>query len=417
MAWLLGPLCILFAAAAAFFAFQARRFRALQQKTDFRCRAEIESARSQIQRIESAGSRAQAEYDELLRTCGEAVLVLDSSLTIRQANETAHSVFRDHNGLLAGRTLLQATLSSELSDLAAGALGGVPVEGREIRLPGASGHTLVVSAVAVRDRPEESAECLLVAQDVTELRRLETVRRDFVGNVSHELRTPLASIRAMAETLQDGALNDPEVAGKFLETIVRESDRLTRIAQDLLVLSAAESGPPETNEVNLSALLHHIIEHLRPQADKAAILFTSSIQDELMVAGSPDQLEQVFLNLIDNAVKYTRTGGSVEVTAERRGPVVVTRVKDTGIGILSEHLPRIFERFYRVDKGRSRASGGTGLGLSIVKHIAESHGGGVWVESEYNRGSTFTVSLPAYQDPQPALFPESAEIEPSLTEA
>ena len=408
MTWILGALCALFAAAAAVFAFQARRFRTLQLETDARCLAEIESAKAQLHRIESAGSRTQAEYEELLRACGEAVLVLDSSFTIRQANETAHTVFRDHHGHLIGRTLIQATLSTELSDLAAAALGGVPVEGREVRLPGATGHTLIVSAVAVGDQPGESEECLLVAQDVTELRRLETVRRDFVGNVSHELRTPLASIRAMAETLQDGALNDPSVAGKFLETIVRESDRLTRIAQDLLVLSAAESGPPETDEVNLSALLAHIVEHLRPQAEKAELQLTSSIEDGLMVAGSPDQLQQVFLNLIDNAVKYTRAGGTVEVTAQRRGPMVVTSVKDSGIGILSEHLPRIFERFYRVDKGRSRASGGTGLGLSIVKHISESHGGGVWVESEYNRGSTFTVSLPAYQDPQPALFSESA---------
>ena len=399
--WLLVAIILLLSTAVYALQRRARGLNSSIERLDHRSREELAAGRERISQLESGAIRGQAEYNTVLEVCAEAILVIDASQTILRANSVARAIFREPERELVGRTLIQATLSAELSELADAALRGQPAYGRELRLPGPAGQALIVSTATVPSLIGAS-ECLLVAQDVTELRRLENVRRDFVANVSHELRTPLASIRAMAETLQDGALQDSEVSGRFLETIIRESDRLTRIAQDLLALSSAESGPPPIDEVDLSALLSHVVEHIRPHADKSGLQLHAAIEPGLRVAGSPDQLQQVFVNLVDNAVKYTKSGGVVEVVAERAGPLVVTRVTDSGIGILSEHLPRIFERFYRVDKGRSRASGGTGLGLSIVKHISESHGGSVSVNSEYNRGSTFTVSLPAFEAAQQA---------------
>jgi len=204
----------------------------------------------------------------------------------------------------------------------------------------------------------------------------------------------MASIRAMAETLRDGAFEDPAVANRFLDTILAEAERLTRIADDLLTLADAETKPPDLKRVNLTDICTDVLSKLRPQAARHKLTLTEHLDPDVVVMGDRDQLEQVVINLVDNAVKYTQPGGSIQVHLETEGPLAVLRVADTGIGIMAEHLPRIFERFYRVDKARSRQSGGTGLGLSIVKHIVESHGGSVQVESVYTQGSTFTVRLP-----------------------
>lgn len=198
----------------------------------------------------------------------------------------------------------------------------------------------------------------------------------------------------MAETLQEGALHDQEVAGRFLGTIVTETERLTRIAQDLLILSDAESRQPERALLHLNNLIADVVERSRPQAEKANIAFTATYPKGLDVMANHDQMEQVLVNLIDNAIKYTPSGGSVHLDAEIGREAAVVSVSDTGIGMRKKDLLRIFERFYRVDKARSRQSGGTGLGLSIVKHIVESHGGMVNVESVPNEGSTFTYTIP-----------------------
>ena len=218
--------------------------------------------------------------------------------------------------------------------------------------------------------------------------------RVIVANVSHELRTPLASIRAMTETLQDGALQDPSVAYHFLATINNEAQRLTRISEDLLILSQAESRQPEKARFLLAGMIQEAVIRFQPQAEKAGIDLSASLPADLEVCANHDQIEQVIVNLIDNALKYTSSGGKACVTAENEAKHVAVHVSDTGIGIMSQDLPRIFERFYRVDKARSRQSGGTGLGLSIVKHIVEAHGGQVTVKSEYGHGSTFTFTLP-----------------------
>ena len=225
------------------------------------------------------------------------------------------------------------------------------------------------------------------------MRRLERIRQDFVSNVSHELRTPLTIIRAKAETLADDPDTDLATRTRYLQNITDEVDRLTYISADLLTLSTAESSKITKTETDLAAMLRSTVQKLEPKVKEKGLEISFEGPPSLMIQANETQMSQVALNLIDNAINYS-TDGAVSVRLGRRGPDIEFEVTDTGIGIASDHLPRIFERFYRVDKGRSRATGGTGLGLAIVKHIVEAHGGRVMVESSLNQGSRFTVLLP-----------------------
>jgi two-component system phosphate regulon sensor histidine kinase PhoR len=250
---------------------------------------------------------------------------------------------------------------------------------------------------------------LMLVQDLTRVHRLETVRRDFVSNISHELRTPLASLRALAETLQGGAISDPQAGPRFLERMVTEVDALTQMSQELLDLSRIESGQVaiERQHVSPAELLRSAAERMKVQADRAAVELTVECPDDIPgIRADPARLEQVLVNLIHNAVKFTRPGGSVLLSAQAaqdvqaQGPregsaggSVRFSVRDTGVGIPADDLPRIFERFYRVD--RARAGGGTGLGLSIARHIVEAHGGRIWAESIEGKGSRFLFSIPS----------------------
>ena len=346
---------------------------------------------------ESAETRLASltqEYDALLAHCGGGVLVVGANDLIERANLTARYLLGVPTLDMIGKSVLRGTLSSELAAVVREARDSRSIQHREICARGSDGRQLVVLASPVLEKGTENCRIILVVHDVTELRRLETVRRDFVANVSHELRTPLTSIRAMAETLQDGALQDPSVACHFLKTIVDETARLTRISEDLLHLSQSESQSPEKKRFDLSVLCEEVAGRLTIQARQAGIRLKSDLPVRMDVLANHDQIEQVLVNLLDNAIKYTPSGGEVRLTAEMMPDGAVVRVSDTGIGILNKDIPRIFERFYRVDKARSRQSGGTGLGLSIVKHIVEAHGGEVRVESEFNHGSTFTFTLP-----------------------
>lgn len=246
----------------------------------------------------------------------------------------------------------------------------------------------------------EDGSVLLVLRDVTEARHLEAVRRDFVANASHELKTPVASIRAAAETLRTAASEDPEAVARFAERIEREAVRLSRIVSDLLDLSRLETGgEAETEEVALEALVEDEVERARPAAEEAGVRLTLEVAPVPLVRGSARDLALMARNLLDNAVAYTRAGGRVDVAVRREGDEVVLTMADTGIGIPSRDLDRIFERFYRVDRARSRETGGTGLGLSIVRHVVDNHGGSVRVRSELGRGSTFEVRLPVLAEP------------------
>jgi len=257
---------------------------------------------------------------------------------------------------------------------------------------GAPARTVRADAVPAA----EDGSVLLVLRDVTEARRLEAVRRDFVANASHELKTPVASIRAAAETLRTVAGEDPEAVAAFAERIEREAVRLSRIVSDLLDLSRLETGgEAEGEEVRLDALVREEVERIRAAAEEAGLTLALEAEPAPPVRGSARDLALMARNLLDNAVAYTRPGGRVDVAVRAEGGEVVLTVADTGIGIPSRDLDRIFERFYRVDRARSRETGGTGLGLSIVRHVVENHRGTVRVRSELGRGSTFEVRLPA----------------------
>lgn len=247
--------------------------------------------------------------------------------------------------------------------------------------------------IVIPDRHEGGS--LLLAQDLTQVRKLETVRRDFISNVSHELRTPLASLKALTETLQGGALTDPEAGPRFLDRIHTEVDALTQMTQELLDLSRIESGQVQLNFEAISPrkLIHSAADRMKAQVERAHLKLDVKCEDGLPnIKADKSRLEQVLVNLIHNAVKFTKPGGRIILGAEPVSDGVRCAVQDTGVGIPSESLPRIFERFYRVDS--SRTGSGTGLGLSISKHIVEAHGGKIWAESEEGRGSVFYFEIP-----------------------
>jgi two-component system phosphate regulon sensor histidine kinase PhoR len=246
-------------------------------------------------------------------------------------------------------------------------------------------------------REDETDGAVLVFHDITDLKHLEAVRRDFVANVSHELRTPLSTIKGYAETLLDGAINDPENAHEFVKIMYDDANRLALLVNDLLDLSKIESGKFTLNiePLSLKPLVENVLSGLQKNADQKEIDVSVHIDDSLSKVKADDsRIAQVLLNLIDNAIKYTPEGGAVRIEAIEKHDCVMVDISDTGIGIPEKDLPRIFERFYRVDKGRSRKMGGTGLGLSIVKHIVQSHGGTVFVESTVGKGSTFSFTIP-----------------------
>ncbi|MCQ3936171.1 MAG: PAS domain-containing sensor histidine kinase [Chloroflexi bacterium] len=248
--------------------------------------------------------------------------------------------------------------------------------------------------IVIPDRHEGGS--LILAQDLTQVRKLETVRRDFISNVSHELRTPLASLKALTETLQNGALADPEAGPRFLDRIHTEVDTLTQMAQELLDLSRIESGQVQLNFESISPrqLIYSAAERMKAQVERADLRLNVRCEDGLPnIRADKARLEQVLVNLIHNAVKFTKPGGEITLAAEPVSGGVRCAVQDTGIGIPAESLSRIFERFYRVDT--SRSGSGTGLGLSISKHIVEAHGGRIWAESEEGRGSTIQFTVPS----------------------
>ncbi|MGZ4127833.1 MAG: sensor histidine kinase [Actinomycetota bacterium] len=236
---------------------------------------------------------------------------------------------------------------------------------------------------------------LVVTQDVTDARRIDRIRRDFVANASHEMKTPVAGILATAETLQDAIRDDPVAAERFAANLAKEATRLSNMVQDLLDLARLDQGEPAENMlVSLSAVLKEVLHDAENAATAKRIKITAMIADGIQIIGQAHDLALLGRNLLDNAIRYTADGGSIRVELSEDDGRAILVVSDTGLGIPAKDLPRIFERFYRVDKARARETGGTGLGLSIVRHVAESHGGSVGAESTLGVGSTFTVSLP-----------------------
>ena len=238
---------------------------------------------------------------------------------------------------------------------------------------------------------------LAMVEDITELRRLEQVRTDFAANVSHELKTPLTSIRGFVETLEAGAIDNPPMAHKFLRIIMLETERLTRLINDILSISKLESGNDEVaiERIRLDKVAYDVCDMLTIHAGEKEVTIHAHMNEKpVYIMGNPDRVEQMLINLVENAIKYNKPGGSVTVQVFSDAKEANVTISDTGIGIAEEHLPRMFERFYRVDKGRSRQMGGTGLGLAIVKHIVRSMNGEIEVHSKLGEGTEFLISLP-----------------------
>jgi signal transduction histidine kinase len=274
---------------------------------------------------------------------------------------------------------------------------------------GAPGSVLVETGAPSRwllatITPQVEDHVLVVLQDVTEQRRLDAVRRDFVENASHELKTPAATIQATAETLRQAADDDPQAVARFVIQLEREAVRLSRLVADLLDLSRIETGSTRDELVSLAAIAREECQRLEDAAEGAGITLEIRTATERPVKGSSKDLSLLVRNLVDNAIRYSREGDKVIVEIDSEGDGIVLRVRDTGIGIPSRDLSRIFERFYRVDRARSRETGGTGLGLAIVKHVVENHRGRTEVTSELGRGTTFEVVLPS--EPQTARIAE-----------
>lgn len=349
---------------------------------------ELRSAKSELRSLTHEIEAAERRMQNLADGLDAPVFVCGKDGTIRWANESAKRFFNFED--LVGRTLLEVSLSVDLQQLGAKAAQEDALVRAEIQLSHPQERIVETKAYPAADDPEL---LFVVANDITELRRLERVRTDFVANASHELRTPMASIRSMAETiLQDDELPE-ETRNRFLSRIIFEVDRLTALSEDLLVLSSAESQKTAVESLDFADVVRYVAQDFIIRAQEKGIEFELDAPETLLLYGDEGQLVQVVQNLMSNAVRYTQQG-KICVTLKTEDGEAVLKVTDTGIGIASEHVPRIFERFYRVDRARSRETGGTGLGLSIVKHIVNAHGGTVEVESELNVGSTFTVRLP-----------------------
>jgi two-component system, OmpR family, phosphate regulon sensor histidine kinase PhoR len=348
-----------------------------------------ETAEAQFAAVRSERDHLQS----ILASMSEGVLVVGPDGRVSSANPAFRRLF-DLAGEVAGKPLLELSRQPELGRVVADTLRQGGPQSGQIELSVPERRTLLLASAALSGG-ERGA--VVVARDTTELTRVADMRRDFVANVSHELKTPLAAIRGYAETLRDGALQEEETARRFTERLLWQCRRLQALLDDLLTLSRLEGAGQavaEREPVDLSALAQRAVETLAAAAREKRVRLAIDEQPLPRIPGDADGLERLLVNLLDNAIKYNRPGGEVLLRLAPAGGEVVIAVSDTGIGIPPEALGRIFERFYRVDKGRAREEGGTGLGLAIVKHLAQSHGGHVEVESRMGRGTTFRVFLP-----------------------
>ena len=335
-----------------------------------------------------------AERDRIgaiMSQIGDGVIVVNGNSEATMVNEAAGRILGISREDAAGRTFVELTHDYEINEILKRCL---ETGEQQMRAMETSHDRRYLRVIATPLKDEGG--CLLLLQDLTDLHRLENVRRDFVANVSHELRTPIASIKALAETLNEGAVHDPTVAEDFLGKINAEADRLTQMVQELGELSRIESGqvPLDRMPTDIREVVQKAAARLGAQAERSGLTLDTIIASDVrQVLADRERLEQVLVNLIHNAIKFTAPGGSIRVSAKPQGDSVLVSVADSGTGIPADDLPRIFERFYKADKARS--GGGTGLGLAIAKHIVEAHGGRIWAESVEGKGSTFSFTLPA----------------------
>lgn len=333
------------------------------------------------------------KLETVLNSIENGIIAVDSKMSIIMLNEKAKQLLNlsdkalTNNVLIASRnSMLEAMLIKCINEKTS---FRQEVDYRDKKL-------LYILAPIIRDN--NLAGAVAVIEDVTEIRKLESVRSDFAANVSHELKTPLTIIKGFVDTLKDGAINDKEKSEKFLDIISIETERLTRLISDILYLSEIESESinVEMKKLDLSEPAHEVINLLSNAAKDKNIELKVEIESNVFILGNKDRIKQLALNLIDNAIKYTNAGGQVTVSVYKKEDKAYIAVKDNGIGIAKEHIGRLFERFYRTDKSRSRDLGGTGLGLAIVKHIALTHNAHVTAQSEIGVGTTFIIEFPGY---------------------
>jgi signal transduction histidine kinase len=378
--WVLGVGAGLVVAAAVAVAIRERR------SSDQARRASELLGRSadELQQRVTALDHDTTTMGNVLSSMEEGVVLVGPTGRVRLSNPAAERLLGTRHLTMSG-LLPMAFQKAARTAAADGAAVAVEVE------TGSPSRWARATAIPVGD----DGSVLLVVRDVTEAKRLEAVRRDFVANASHELKTPAASIQAAGETIRSAARDDPSVIPRFAEQLEREAFRLSHIVSDLLDLSRLETGDELDEEVGLDQVVKEERDRFEEAAREGGLTLSIDLGPVPPVQGSARDLSLLVRNLVDNAIRYTRPGGRVDVSLSGQGEEVVLSVADTGVGIPTRELPRIFERFYRVDRARSRETGGTGLGLSIVKHVIENHGGTVNVTSELGRGTCFEVRLPA----------------------
>ncbi len=343
--------------------------------------------------------RQRNEQEAVLSSMVEGVLAIDREERLIMLNRAASSLLGVNPQEALGRSIQEVVRNKDLQQLVIAALSGSAVPETEITLRHDGERFLHAHATALRDAEGREIGAVVVLNDITRLRKLENVRRDFVANISHELKTPITSIKGAVETLLDGAINNPQDAQRFLGIILKHADRLNSIVEDLLSLSRieleAERARIALEAGKLKDTLEAAVQACETKAGARNVSIELTCAEDLVAKMNPPLLEEAVVNLLDNAIKYSEPGKPVQVAASQSDSEITIAVRDQGCGIANEHLPRLFERFYRVDKGRSPSErGGTGLGLAIVKHIAQAHGGRVSVESAPGKGSVFSIHIP-----------------------
>lgn len=349
---------------------------------------QVEKIKNQFQTMETERTKLSA----ILNNMSDGVILVNADGVVTMINPAAQKMFNSEMQSLQGDSLIEMVRQYQVVDLWKKTVETGSPQTTAIQTSLEKDHIQVIASLL---GPILPGEVLLLFQDITLLRKLEIIRKDFISNISHELRTPLASLKALSETLQNGAMQDPAVSQNFLSQMDDEIDNLTQMVQELLELAKIESGrvPLEKKECQIDEIINRPVERMRLQAQRSGIEIETQIENNLpAIHVDLPRIQQVFINLIHNAIKFTPPGGKITVAANHEDAFIRFSITDTGTGIAPDDLERIFERFYKSD--RSRSSGGTGLGLSISRHIVEAHGGTINVESIQGQGSVFSFSIP-----------------------
>jgi two-component system phosphate regulon sensor histidine kinase PhoR len=342
------------------------------------------------------------KMEAILSSVVNGIIAVDSNKQILFINPIAQQMLNITGGDVAGKHLLQIIRNNKIDNMIRDILENKGFEENEIYVNYPYEKIFRMSSNAIRyPESDRIIGIIIIIQDITEIKKLENMRSEFVANVSHELKTPLTSIKGFVETLKAGAIEDSDTAIRFLNIIEDEADRLNRLISDILSLSELENKKNKAiyEEINTADKIREIVSLLQTQAECKKINLHARVEENISkLMGNPDQFKQMLINIVDNAVKYTPEGGTIEVAAYNLEENVIISVKDNGIGISKEHISRLFERFYRVDRARSRSVGGTGLGLAIVKHIVMQFGGKIEVSSKIDNGTEFKLIIPGKTD-------------------